>query len=38
MILMCYFSAIIVLAMWLPSTTNAPIIVFAALFGFGSGA
>jgi MFS family permease len=24
--------------MWIPSTGNAPIIVFAALFGFGSGA
>lgn len=24
--------------MWIPSTTNAPIIVFAALYGFGSGA
>ncbi|MCJ1359063.1 MAG: hypothetical protein MMC33_009063 [Icmadophila ericetorum] len=32
------FSGIIVLALWLPATTNAPIIVFAVLYGFGSGA
>ncbi|KAK5116888.1 hypothetical protein LTR62_006609 [Meristemomyces frigidus] len=38
MIIMCFFTAILILATWLPSTTNAPIIVFAALFGFGSGA
>ena len=38
MIIMSYFSAILVLALWLPATTNAPIIVFAALYGFGSGA
>ncbi|KAI9822327.1 MAG: hypothetical protein M1827_000045 [Pycnora praestabilis] len=38
MIIMSYFSAIIVLAIWLPSRSNAPIIVFAALYGFGSGA
>jgi MFS family permease len=38
MILMTYFSGILVLAMWLPSKSNAPIIVFAALYGFGSGA
>ena len=29
---------ILLLAMWLPSRSNAPIIVFTALFGFGSGA
>lgn len=38
MILMCLFTAVIVLALWLPATGNAPIIVFAALYGFGSGA
>ena len=31
------FSAILVLALWIPATSNAPVIVFAALFGFGSG-
>jgi len=35
---MCSFTAVLVLAMWLPSTGNAPIITFAALYGFGSGA
>ena len=29
---------IVILALWIPGTGNAPIIVFAALFGFGSGA
>ncbi|EMC95675.1 hypothetical protein BAUCODRAFT_131489 [Baudoinia panamericana UAMH 10762] len=38
MIIMCFFTAILVLAMWIPSTGNAPIIVFSALYGFGSGA
>ena len=38
MILTTGFSAIIVLALWLPSNGNAPIIVFAALYGFSSGA
>lgn len=37
-IVMCFFTAILVLAMWIPSKSNAPIIVFAALYGFGSGA
>ena len=32
------FSAIIVLALWLPSKSNAPIIVFSVLYGFSSGA
>lgn len=35
---MTYFSAIVVLAIWLPSRGNAPVIVFSALYGFGSGA
>lgn len=32
------FSAIIVLALWLPSSGNAPILVFCILYGFSSGA
>ncbi|KAF2237332.1 MFS general substrate transporter [Viridothelium virens] len=35
---MCAFSGIIILALWLPAAANAPLIVFAALYGFGSGA
>ncbi|KAI9666624.1 MAG: hypothetical protein M1821_004560 [Bathelium mastoideum] len=35
---MCGFSGVIILALWLPAAANAPIIVFAALYGFGSGA
>ena len=38
MVIMCLFTGVLILAMWIPSKTNAPIIVFAALFGFGSGA
>jgi MFS family permease len=38
MIVTTYFSAILVLALWLPSRSNAPIIAFSALYGFGSGA
>jgi MFS family permease len=38
MIITTAFSAIIVLALWLPSKANAPIIVFAILYGFSSGA
>jgi Na+/melibiose symporter-like transporter len=38
MTLACFTSAILVLAIWLPSRSNAPIIVFAALYGFVSGA
>ncbi|MCJ1289148.1 hypothetical protein MMC34_000680 [Xylographa carneopallida] len=33
-----FFSALIILALWLPARGNAPILVFAALYGFGSGA
>ncbi|KAI8713904.1 MFS domain-containing protein [Fusarium sp. LHS14.1] len=36
--IMAFFSAILVLALWLPASSNAAIIVFAALYGFGSGA
>jgi len=32
------FSAVIVLALWLPSRNNAPAIVFCVLYGFSSGA
>ncbi|KAJ5567727.1 hypothetical protein N7535_007033 [Penicillium sp. DV-2018c] len=38
MVLTSFFSAILVLALWLPSRGNAPVIVFSALYGFGSGA
>ncbi|KNG89866.1 monocarboxylate permease [Aspergillus nomiae NRRL 13137] len=38
MIIFSYFSAILVLALWLPSRGNTPIIIFSALYGFGSGA
>ena len=38
MIMTTAFSAIIVLALWLPSRGNAPIIVFTLLYGFSSGA
>ncbi|MCJ1382992.1 hypothetical protein MMC17_006105 [Xylographa soralifera] len=38
MIIMCSFTTILILALWLPATGNAPIILFAALFGIGSGA
>ena len=37
-IVLGYFTGIMVLALWLPAAANAPIIVFAALYGFGSGA
>jgi len=38
MIITCGFSAIIVLALWLPAKANAPIIIFSVLYGFSSGA
>ncbi|PYI29055.1 putative MFS monocarboxylate transporter [Aspergillus indologenus CBS 114.80] len=38
MIAMCAFAGVIVLALWLPGTGNAPILVFSALYGFASGA
>ncbi|KAJ5391254.1 monocarboxylate permease [Penicillium cosmopolitanum] len=38
MIVFSYLSGILVLALWLPARANAPIIVFSALYGFGSGA
>lgn len=38
MIVMSGFTAILILALWLPTTGNVPNIIFAALFGIGSGA
>lgn len=38
MIVTTYVSAILVFALWIPAKTNAPIITFAALYGFSSGA
>jgi len=38
MIVMCTFTTIIIFALWLPATGNAALIVFAVLFGVGSGA
>ena len=35
---MTYLSAILVLALWMPSRGNVPIILFAAFYGFSSGA
>ena len=37
MIVMAFFTVIIILGLWIPSYSNAPIIVFALLFGFSSG-
>lgn len=38
MVMFSYLASILVLALWLPSRSNAPAIVFSALYGFGSGA
>lgn len=38
MIVMSAFTTILILALWLPATGNTPIILFATLFGVGSGA
>lgn len=38
MIVMATFTAVIILALWLPASGNVPLIIFAALFGIGSGA
>ncbi len=38
MIIMCFLSCILVLGLWLPSRGNVPIILFAAFYGFSSGA
>jgi MFS family permease len=37
MIILAGFSAIVTLALWLPAAANAPLIVFAILYGFASG-
>jgi len=37
-ITVCYITGIVVLALWIPATSNTLIIVFAVLFGFFSGA
>ncbi|KAI6778424.1 monocarboxylate transporter 2 [Emericellopsis cladophorae] len=37
-IVVCYLSGLWILALWIPDSSNAGIIVFAALFGFTSGA
>ncbi|KAI9041901.1 MCT family MFS transporter [Aspergillus affinis] len=37
-IVTCLFSGIIALALWIPANQGAPLIVFSALYGFGSGA
>lgn len=34
----CYLSGILVLALWIPGTSNAAVIAFAVIFGFTSGA
>jgi MFS family permease len=36
MIFMLYFSAILVLALWIPSHVNATVLIFTALYGFSS--
>lgn len=38
MILMCTMSVLFIFALWIPARTDALVIVFAALYGFGSGA
>ncbi|TIA03892.1 monocarboxylate permease-like protein-like protein [Aureobasidium pullulans] len=38
MIVLCYFTSIVILALWIPATSNASVIVFTILFGFGQGA
>ena len=37
-VLVCYLAGILILALWIPAAGNAPIIVFAIVFGFSSGA
>jgi MFS family permease len=36
-IIFTFMTAIVVLALWIPARDNAPMIVFAALYGFGNG-
>lgn len=35
---MATFTTVLILALWLPATGNTPIVIFAVLFGIGSGA
>lgn len=37
MVIVSYLSGILVLALWLPASANAPIILFAAFYGFATG-
>jgi MFS family permease len=37
-VFMAYLTSILILALWLPSSSNAPLLVFATLYGFSSGA
>jgi MFS family permease len=37
-VIVCYTTGILVLALWIPATSNAAIIAFAVFFGFFSGA
>lgn len=38
MIVVTYLSGILILALWLPASANLPIILFAAFYGFSTGA
>ncbi|KAF2843200.1 major facilitator superfamily transporter [Patellaria atrata CBS 101060] len=38
MIVMAFFTSVLILGLWLPATGNVPIILFAVFFGIGSGA
>lgn len=38
MLVLCTLTAVLVLALWIPASGNAALIVFAAAYGFGSGA
>ncbi|OJJ45250.1 hypothetical protein ASPZODRAFT_69526 [Penicilliopsis zonata CBS 506.65] len=38
LVAVCYLAGIVVLAVWIPATSNAATIVFSLLFGFASGA
>lgn len=38
MLIMCTLSVIFIFALWIPANSNTLVIVFAALYGFGSGA
>jgi MFS family permease len=38
MTVFCFFTSIIILALWIPTSSNVGELIFAPLFGFGSGA